>query len=561
MVKFSKTAIVIASLLGSSSVIAAKYKVIELSVTPDHRQSFGVANNDAGEVLTLGRDSINYPFYFNDALKSSTLGLITACDISDEELDTEQLDAESADCLKIQLGANSIYTFSASFQKVGDEKTGYYGSVSDNGILNLVDIVADETGELTRSNIERLSAINNLSVAVGSVSAPYKSDSYTYESGDSTVTSDFFTRDYSLRAVVSSNGETSLIEPTYSVFGGETSGNDISDTGYVAGYDSVGIYGTLETQINDECSEQSIPENICAWSLQEQSSDSIYERRATVWKLGSDNQVAEKQVYELAFTPSDFQVKNFKTVATAVNDSGLAVGYGEYTESETALATFIFDYPLVFSNGETKNILQDNDDYDSGYAVDVNNSNLAVGKVRDILNGVFNDSMFIYDIDKEELITPTLFYKGSETTANSINENGMIVGNGEYEITNATNRRKHGYLYDFNTDTFNDLNDLISCDSEFEVVDAVDINNNNEIVATALKTVKTLDALGNEILDEDGNVEMSQVPVAVLLEPVAGGEVDSCNVEETNYERKGFSNSIWMISFLTIFAVIRRRFL
>ncbi|WP_343822437.1 DUF3466 family protein [Psychrosphaera haliotis] len=557
--KFSKTAIAIASLLVSSSALAVKYKVTELSVTPNHKQSFGVANNDVGDVLSLAREGINYPFYFNDYLLNSSSTLLLNCGVTQEELDSEAFDAASADCLVTQLGSSSTYRYNSNYQKIGDDKTAYYGQNIEQGILNVVDVIDPVLGEYTRSNIEQLKAINNSSIAVGTVTAPYSMETYTFESDSGNTTYDLFVREHDERAVVTDGENVTLIEPSYSTYGGKSFASNISDTGYVSGYESVAMYSIYEQEIADNCTGESFPANVCQWSYT--SLEDIYELRATVWKVDSDNQVVDQVNYGLAFVPSETQTRNYKSVATSVNDQGIAVGYGDVPIGNSTTTISSTSMPLVFKDGEVQKILQDNDNFDAGYAIDINNSNIVVGKVQKYFDGQFNDSMFVYDLDMDKLTLPTVFYIGSRATANAINDNGFVVGNGEYEISNASTRRKHGYIYDTNTNTFNDLNDFTSCDATLEIIDAVDINNNNEIVATALKTVQSIDALGNVEVDDDGNDIMVQVPVAVLLEPIAGGEIESCADEVVKYERKGFSNSLWMISFLSIFAVIRRRFL
>lgn len=556
--KFSKTAIAIASLLVSSSTLAAKYKVTELSVTPDHRQSFGVANNDVGDVLSLAREGVNYPFYFDDTFVNNSATLHSNCGISQEELDSQALDATSADCVVIQLGAtSSSYFYNPIYQKIGDDKTAYFGDNWDTGIINIADVESEELSDFTRSNIEQLKEVNNASKAVGTITAPYIKQTYTVDTGDSSNTFEFFSREHDERAVVVTDGSVTIIEPSFTDYGGKSFANDISDSGFVAGYESIGIYGVFDEEIETICTGETYPANICHWSYTVQ--EDIYQMRAVIWQIGDDNQVISKQSYGLAFSPTETQSLNYRSQATAVNDQGIGVGYGSVPFSSTRSSAS--DKPLLFINGSVEEILENSNDYDRGYATDINNNNIVVGQVQTFLDSQYNDKMFVYNVDSKTFELPTIFYKGSRTTAKAINDNGLVVGNGEYEISNSDNRRKHGYVYDINTGTFNDLNDFTSCEAALEIVDAVDINNNDEIVATALKTVESIDALGNVKVDDDGNVIMVQVPVAVLLEPIADGEIESCAEEVTEYERKGFSNSLWMISFLSIFAVIRRRFL
>ena len=58
--------------------------------------------------------------------------------------------------------------------------------------------------------------------------------------------------------------------------------------------------------------------------------------------------------------------------------------------------------------------------------------------------------------------------------------NGIVVGEGEYEVTTANQRRKHGFIYNTISKEFNDINDLTECSSTYEIIEARDINNNND---------------------------------------------------------------------------------
>lgn len=563
--KFSKTAIAVATLLISTASHAAKYKVVELSVAPDYRQSFGIANNDVGDVLSISRDSVNFPFYF-DVLSSSIHSTLRAnCGVSQEELDAEALDASSAACLKSELArtspASTIYAYNSAFQKVGDIKTSYFGNNYDNGVLNLVDQIDERLGTYTKSNTEQLSNINNSGVAVGTVSAPYVYSTVDIETTEGEFTPTIlFSREYGKRAVLLANGEVSTIEPTNTTYGGASSAFDISETGYVSGIQSIGVTDTFTTQIETGCEDSNLPLEICQWSYTVQGN--VFKLRPVVWKLDSNNSVIETTTYDLAFEPTEVQTGNYTAYAAAVNDAGIAVGYGDAPLFNSSSATAVAKYPLVFANGETKHILSESDGYDAGYAVDINNQNLVVGKVQKFFDGQFNDTFFVYDLNSDTLEFPVVFYKGSQAIGNSINNNGIVVGEGEYEVTTANQRRKHAFIYNAISKEFNDINDLTECSSTYEIIEARDINNNNEIVATALKTVEQRDALGEVVKDDSGAVVTVEVPVAVLLEPIDGGSVDVCAEDvSAPYERKGFANSIWLISLLGVFVVIRRRFL
>ncbi|HSG53147.1 MAG TPA: DUF3466 family protein, partial [Rheinheimera sp.] len=132
--------------------------------------------------------------------------------------------------------------------------------------------------------------------------------------------------------------------------------------------------------------------------------------------------------------------------------------------------------------------------------------------------------------------------------ANAINDNNKVVGRGEVIIGGTTTRRQHGFIYDIASDDFSDLNNLISCNSTYTIVDAIDINNSGVVLATAIVSKEQRDVYGNVLLDNTGNPVMAEVAVAVKLEPVANGEIEDCSTEETDYERQGGSVGFGLLS-------------
>ena len=156
---------------------------------------------------------------------------------------------------------------------------------------------------------------------------------------------------------------------------------------------------------------------------------------------------------------------------------------------------------------------------------------------------------------------PTDFFNGSSSTARAINEDGMIVGDGEYETHNDTPsnpRRTHGFIYDMTAKTFTDLNNFLSCDSAYTVIEARDINDANEISATALVKVTRRDSKGKLMLDEKGEQLTEDVVRAVTLKPI-DGEIEDCSTEVVKVERQGAGFGLTSLVLL-MFAGLRRRF-
>ena len=86
------------------------------------------------------------------------------------------------------------------------------------------------------------------------------------------------------------------------------------------------------------------------------------------------------------------------------------------------------------------------------------------------------------------------------------------------------------------------------------------INDNGEIMATALVRRPLLDATGQQQTAEDGSVVLQEQATAVKLRPIANGQPANCDGEDTRYERKsGSFQPVWLL-LLAMFPLFRRRF-
>lgn len=560
---FSRSAVTIALMSAVFGTQAATYEITELDATEQYRQHFALDINDSGEIVGVARDSFSFPFYQEEYLAPlTTLGIQTG--VTTLEYESGNFDATSTSLLKAYLA--SSYDTSPYYQKVGDSRTFYYNGGSTT-LINLTDEVESGLGDYTRSTVEQLSSINNNGLAVGFGSAPYLPYIFeatvetTNDDGDTVETTQevkIWEREYANRAVVYINGLITELEPEFNDFGGISVASDVSETGFVAGYESTGFLDSIQENIDEDCDGLVIPANVCVWS--KQKSSNRYDLRPVVWQVDGAGNLVGKTQYPLVFEPNEDQTSVYTSVATAVNDAGVGVGYGHAPISTSSNS--VRTYPLIYQGGETRELLDEHGNYYRGYAVDVNNDNLIVGHVEEIVDNALQSKFFIYNMTSGEIQTPTTFYESADSTVASINDNNMLVGQAEYEITNSSTKRVHAFLYDINNQRFNDLNDLVECASEFEIVEARSINNNNEIVATALKLVDKRDSHGEVVLDDNGDPEKEEIGVTLKLTPIEGGEIEDCSVQEDEpYERQGFSFGLTMSFLLAGFVAIRRRFL
>lgn len=561
---FKHSSFFAAIMMASSVVSAEKYEIIEITPNQKFKQHFAMGMNDLGDVVGLARDSFSFPFYLDTYITTENAALRNRCDISQAELDSGNFDATSTNCLKTQLAnvntqnGSTAYGFSSAYQKVGDVRS-FVATNNEAEILNIVDVIDEELGDYTLSNNEELTAINNNGVLVGSVSAPYLPQSFTYTNDEGEeVTYRYYGRDFQKRAILKQADNVTLIEPENATYGGVTAAFDISDSGYVAGIESVAINEFFQPLIEGNCDGVQQPVSVCAWSYA--VANSVFDLRPVVWQVDENQQVIGKVQYDLAFESDDVQADNYGASAVAVNGAGIAVGYGDVPRQTNSNSVTTF--PLIFQDGETKELLPNRTDYSAGYALDINNNNLIVGKLVKFENLTFKDVAFIYDLNSETLTTPTLFYPKSQGVMTAVNSVGYVVGQAQYEATTASVRRKHAFIYNTVNQEIFDLNDLTECNSEYDIVEARDINNNNDVFATAIKMVEKRDANGEVVLDDNGNAEKEQVTVAVLLKHLPAGEVDDCSdLENPPYERQGLSTSHWLLIPLSFLVVLRRRFI
>lgn len=525
---------------------AATYQITEITPSDDFKQHFGKAIGDDGTVVGVMRDQFNFPIYPEEYLSTMTYNGIS-CSVSDEEIGTGNFDAFSTTCIRAALVDSA--SGNATYQKVASLKS-FKSDANQALFYPLADVEDPELGTYTYSNFEQLVAINSDGIAVGTASAPYIPTMFQ-QTGDSAAIDPvkYWIREYSSRAVIDINGEKRTIEPEITQYGGETVATDISNfntdlnVSFVSGQTSIEIFESAQDAIDANCNGELFPVDVCVWSLSSQGS--IYKSRPVVWQIDPSGNIVSSKIFDIAFEPTEEQTGNYNAITSAVNSSGVAVGYGQIPRTDG----FIVTQPLIYTD-EGTNTFIDVDDYLSGYAVDINNSNVVIGHVQSSFSNNYKDKFFIYDMDSNSFETPTTFYETAESNANAINDNGIVVGEAEYEITNESVRRKHGFIYDSVSKEFFDINDLVDCGSEYDIYSLNDINNNNQIVASALKLVDVRDALGVVSTNSDGTVNQEQVSVTLLLDPINGEPENCSDIDDSGYERQGLSTTFGFISML-----------
>lgn len=563
--------------LASTGAAAQSYTYQVISTPESVRDMYGVDINDQGLVLLNARTPRNAELDFNyipDGLKAVS-GIPLDFDPTTDSLSYFQYNnviARLADKVNPDSKVLRIATsFAASFDGQ---------SVTMPALLNTEGNGA--SSQLNSADHEFL-GMNQNNVRVGTGTAPYVRyvHEYTPEPAEGeepeTKTLNYAQREFTSRGIWHDGVNTVLIEPVeQAVLGGEAALFDINDTNMAAGFMSVAVNPRGQERI-DECAElegdttANITAYNCTWnawhSFQREpaanlssysgsvlKNGSIYDMQATIWQLDAQGAVISYETYPALMERVEDDTQEMSSYAYAINNNGIAVGQSwTYWSDEARVGTRV-KMPAIYMNGETSPVTVD-EDYLWGAALDINDNNLAIGFVLKSFQGTRRAVPFIYDVDAAEFSELPSFFVGSSTFPNAINNADIIVGSAEIDSSLNATRRKVGFLYDLNNPEQGviNLNDAIGCPAEYFIVSAEAINEQNQIVATALTT--------QEYIDAEGTAHDENVPVTLVLNE---GDLDfsgpRCSDEQYKVERQGASVSpLSLIAMLLIGGLITVR--
>lgn len=530
--------------LAASSAYAAVYQVQELAEITTVRSQFGAALNDNGDAVGSGSVIYNFPVDISaiDFENASLVAALTAEQI--EQIKLGNISASSQVALINYLTAN---TDNYQVQRYTDVMA-----------FNLVtgDQVKIREQAAAPTSREYLYDINNTGHAIGVATATYRQQSFTPEATEaepSPATVNLWVPDatYLKSYVVNGNSVTALPIPFEDFGGGFSSANKISENNYIAGSGSVSMMETVVDSIETACTGKTRPVALCYDQYK-----SGYIERALVWKMNEAGQISAPVQYGILGPVIENTTENlYSSRALSVNNNGIAVGYSSYTNEERRI---FVAHASVFHEGEVSAVV-DPLEWNSSFAADINNENIIIGAASTTFNGLPTNRLFVFDYNTKTLTFPNGFFNSSDTIPKAINDNSMVVGSADILPADGTTRRKVAFLFDIEANSFTDLNTLLPCGTAFNLVEAKDINNNNEIIANAVMSVEQRDAKGDVVKDSAGNPVMENVTRAVKLTPVPNGTIDSCQVEEEqSYERKGGS-STWYSLLLLPLVWLRRR--
>jgi gamma-glutamylcyclotransferase (GGCT)/AIG2-like uncharacterized protein YtfP len=568
-------------------VNAATYKVIDKGAV-NVKNNYAQQANNNGDMVLSGTDLYNFPVQFqylddDDFTTIEAYAAVTSLSLDElepiENIDALKAGNPTANDLAWTVRWLQTKATDYLYQKVGGTLA-MISSGDSNAEITVFD--DNELIPQSRSTIDIVKGVTDNGWLYGSGSAPYLPESFV---NSSDVDNTFWYREFANRAFFSDDRGVNIyqIKPSSENntdpdknYGGVSGILDISETYIAAGFMSTKIINSIEEVIESATEDQGcanpdliadIPSKICIQTYRDQSTANSYQIRAFKAALTGGGESTVEDL-GLLITPHEDDERVFESYAQAVNNEGVVVGYSHAWVDESQTTPTINQsrslYAAVFKEGEVISLAQDHGEHFNSRAYDINNAGIATGHVTMAISGKSRTKFYYIDttnVDEMELIIPTDFFDSSSSTARAINENGFIVGEGEVEThTDSTQnpRRTHAFLYDLNNDVFQDLNDLTACNSQYSIIEARDINENNVISASAIYKVQRKDAKGELIFDDQGEPLMVDVVRAVRLEPMEeDGQI--CTAEEAGKViRQGASFGLLSL-FALLIAGLRRR--
>ena len=540
------TASLLPTLLALSAVPmlakAQSYEVVELPTSDLSTNQYASSIDETGLILNIVEERFNQPI---------DLSLINLDSLTLSDADAAaQGNFNGTDLSTITA---ALYTSTQS-NSVFNQKLAQYVAVKTDGVsteyINGFDTETDATNGFTYSLDTELGDSYNGTYIVGSMTGAFTQIPYINESGDELI---YVVNDVKNRAFVQVDDYVAPLLPVDATLGGISEASAINSNLQVAGYSSVAVSDSVTSAIancDDPDTRGDIPLEVCYYTIINEFESSLT-RHATVWQLDTAGNTISTQSYGLTFEPDNDVDIIFSSVATDINNEGQAVG-----STPVPIESTYMQAAAIFQNGQTQRLLAD-DDLLPNAAVAINDDGLVAGYNTVVINSATRFKFFVYNINTDELIFPDDFFTSSTSIPRAINNNGLVVGDAE---SDADTRRRNAFLYDVNANTFTNINTLIACDSDYEIMTANDINDNNEIVGEALVQKPFRNAKGEIVTDSNGEEVLVDTVIAVKLSPTGGSPVECelSDVEIADSTRQGASLGFFGLVGLLAFGIARR---
>jgi hypothetical protein len=558
-----KTALVAAMIPALLSVAshAEVYQIKEIGNVNTHRQVFATALNNNNQVIGTATGLFNHPYDVTNVDFTNQQYFASLTESQVNALKNGQGDAKSVAALLSYLAAANAASRTA---KVADS---FPLRLDTNEFYRL------RAGNTPQSNYEILRDINDLGWMVGFATAPSSKQSFTpaptTEVPTPSATTYWVPELPKQTAILVKDGQRLTLPPIDKTFGGVSAATAINNNGVVIGNGSVSISGSDD--IAKSCSGATQPVNLCL------SLSSTYKVGGLKWQIMPDGSVSpavalpfigEKGSNQIN-TKEEFKSLTYSTEPAAINNKGVIVGQSSFSDDANPYTVCDFyqciqyvvrNIAVLIENDKAISIL-DPLTYTSSNAVAINDKDIVVGAAQTRIKGVDAARFFVYDHATKQVTWPTDFFETASTVPRAINNQGKVVGSTQIYVSGLTSRPQVGFIYDIASKTFADLNNYLPCNSGYNIVGAIDINDNNVVIAHALQQVDKRDVKGELVKDANGVVEKEYLNKVVMLTPVANGTVSDCGKkEEQTYQRQGASfGMLGLLSLLGLFGLRRRR--
>lgn len=434
---------------------------------------------------------------------------------------------------------------SAVSQKLANFRSFQFDGQS-NQEIQAFDEVTQDTQGLTRSNevIARDSEAGTF--FVGSSSDVFDTVVFTNQQA---VRTDFVINDFRNIAFVQVGNQARALLPPDQTLGGFSDAYAINNSLQVAGSGTVDVNALVDFAVQNCANPDTrgdLPESFCRWRLQypaggfNQDGSAIpsiisttagnTEVRAIIWSIDGNGNVVDLEVFPLADEDQTSPLRGFAE-ARDINDIGVAVGFSGRGGVRQAAS---------FSNSQTDLILP-SDEFPVSQAFAINNNNNVTGTIVEVIENRAINRMFVTNLETQEVFLPTGFFSSSTTLPRDMNNQDLIVGQGEVVSSVSNSNDRQAFIYDINSQEFTNLNALIECESPYTLINAVGINDNGDIAVTARASVPVRNARGEDVLDQTGARTFRDGVVALKLRPIPNGQPANCNDDNSNFERQGAS--------------------
>lgn len=468
---------------------------------------------------------------------------------------------------------------------------GFFGFLT-NPQLTLAKAFGSGDSDLTVWS--KLAKVLGNNTQVGEGSAPWQTFTFQDSDGNSVTN---YARDFAVRAFVDDGTNLTAAMPSFTLpgvdsgettsaeqLGGESFAMD-TNSNWLVGQSSVALTTSGQNRFN-QCNTSPLTEPVLvclrANSVISAPRNGTYLDQATYWPLSNGVPGAPVVLGTLTTPQGDESSDQFTSSITAVNVNGLAVGSSVARRSDGTLvhqgsnSTTVTQIATLFdlNTGKAVKALTDVDDDNViySYAKDINDNGLVIGSMKRQDGTYPEEKFFVYNTHDDSISYPDTFYASANSTANAINDQGLVVGSADWErLPPSSSRRRHAFIYDTSTKTFTDLNNLLEFDSslvtqdyagdtcnartDWVLQDAVAINNEGDIAATAVTTLR--DSSGAPVLDADGNKQY--VLRAVKLVPTSDTPQNCSSEQDQSYKRKGASFGFWGVLAMAGLGFWRRR--